>query len=741
MSAGHSQGGPMRTVLSTLPVLILLGGLVTHWTVSQASGRLIQLGEHLWPGYAAELRRQAEVSAEPEPSVPAEAAAPSNPSPTSAGDPLVDGILGDANAGDAATPPTGSDPLVDGILGDANAGDAAAPAASADPLVDDLLRDAGVDPSAPPPAPQAAPAPSLVVPAAPVALTGIQRAYIAVDRALSAFKDWGDDIYSELLLLLVAICGTTATASRGHIAPRAPHTRAADRFSQAVQLLANLLVCGSGWALHRAEVESGAEIQDPLASVGWAVGFGLMALFNLMNLARPLPDPQTAPAPLRERALAMLLGVPLYATMALLASTWFLLVESYPAGLAVYLQKLTEHAQLYVFVGLYVWTGMLLKQTRVAPLAFNLLRPWKLPPELLAAVTVTLASVPTAYSGASGIFVIACGSLIYQELRAAGARPHLALATTALSGSLGVVLRPCLLVVIVAALNPVTTDELYGAGKWVFLLTSGLYTAALLLLRQGSLRFASPSVAVPDMLGRMKALIPYALIAGAVLAFCTFALGAGLDEHTAPTVLPLVLLGMIAMEARPGLRSQQSAEGAAPAVGGEPSRLAAASHETAGHIGALLLLMSLSLTFGGAFERSELMSLVPEQLGSPFTAMAVLVAVLVTVGMMMDPYGAVIVVAATISKVAYANGISPTHFWMTVLVAFELGYLCPPIALNQLLTRQVVGAEEVDRVLSETTGGFWARNERILLPCSVMGTALLLVAFVPLFFYSTPPTP
>jgi TRAP-type C4-dicarboxylate transport system permease large subunit len=81
--------------------------------------------------------------------------------------------------------------------------------------------------------------------------------------------------------------------------------------------------------------------------------------------------------------------------------------------------------------------------------------------------------------------------------------------------------------------------------------------------------------------------------------------------------------------------------------------------------------------------------------------------------------------------VAYANGIDPIHFWMTVLVAFELGYLTPPVALNHLLTRSVIG-DDAELADYPPDAGFWWRHERVLLPVAVMGSALLLVAFVPL---------
>jgi len=157
-----------------------------------------------------------------------------------------------------------------------------------------------------------------------------------------------------------------------------------------------------------------------------------------------------------------------------------------------------------------------------------------------------------------------------------------------------------------------------------------------------------------------------------------------------------------------------------------------ATNETTGHIGALLMLMALSVSTGGIIERSGMMESLPETFANIWLATALLVCVMVVFGMIMDPYGAVILVNATIAHVAFNNGIDPLHFWMITLVAFELGYLTPPVALNHLLTRQVVGDDEVESA-KINEGPFFRRYEKYILPIIVMGTTLLIVSFLPLF--------
>jgi TRAP-type C4-dicarboxylate transport system permease large subunit len=143
------------------------------------------------------------------------------------------------------------------------------------------------------------------------------------------------------------------------------------------------------------------------------------------------------------------------------------------------------------------------------------------------------------------------------------------------------------------------------------------------------------------------------------------------------------------------------------------------------------MLRACSFTVGGILERTGGSFSFPDGFDSPLLAMLVIVVFLIFIGMIMDPFGALILVSGIIAPVAYQQGIEPIHFWMTCLVAFELGYLTPPVSLNHLLTKQVVGSHEVELALQEGHN-FYYRHERILLPLLVMSTTLLIVAFGPL---------
>ncbi|APR66391.1 TRAP transporter large permease subunit [Thalassolituus oleivorans] len=573
-------------------------------------------------------------------------------------------------------------------------------------------------------------------------ITPAVKLFRTVELGVARFGEMGLSAQRIMLAVLVLICGLTALFRRHHIALRPMITVMDYRVASGAQLIAATILFYSVYSFKNVAFSAGIAVttEHGILHWLWIGGFGVILLLSLFQF---IFVPKTAKP--GGSFLKAQLAVPLYATMCIISGTYFI-SAGHSAGIGIYLNQMMELSQLFLNVGLYVWIGMLLKRTELAGKVFNIFRPFKLPPEMLAVAVVALAAIPTAYTGGSGIFVIAVGGLIYAEMRRAGARRQLALAATAMSGSLGVVLRPCLLVVIVAALNnEVTTDQLFGWGVKVFFLTTALFAMMALITRQGPLRLDPPENVWPEFKAALKPLFPYVILVGVTLVVYALLLNAYLDEFSAPIILPVLLLVILIYErltqektGRENLnidylekRLVDSWDDVRKGNDSIEKTIREATTETTGHIGALLMLMGMSISIGGVIERVELMSMVPTEFGSIWVAMTLLVAILVVIGMIMDPYGAVILVSATIATIAYDSGIDPVHFWMVTLVAFELGYLSPPVALNHLLTRQVVGEEEV-RLSALEGHNFWYRHEKILLPLVTMGLALLVVAYVPL---------
>ena len=538
-------------------------------------------------------------------------------------------------------------------------------------------------------------------------------AFAVLEQAVERFGLFVLEQQKLILIAVLFLCAIKATLGRHHIAFRAVSSRFGHHLAQSLEVFA------LGGCLLPATYSLAAQQS---ANLHWVV-IGVIALLlaSLYCWIRGGAGLPTVGYKLKD-----LLSVPIYVYMLLISAAYFAFVENHLTGVAIYFSQLFEQADMFLKIGLYVWLGMLIKQSKLGTQVFDLLRPLRLGPGLFAWLSVLLLALPTAYTGASGIIIIALGATVYQELRASGARPSLAMATTAMTGSAGVVLRPCLIIVLIAALNKeVVTDALYDWGRWVFLLTMVLFGAVLWLM--GEWRWQRPSwqVVASPLSEALRALAKPLLLVVLIVLGYRLVLGAQLDEFSAPVILPVALLGVLWLERWLTKRSGGLRKSCR-------QQLIASSSETSLHLGALLMLMALSFTLGGVIERSDVVSLLPQVFASPLTCMAALVAMLVLIGMVMEPFGAVVLVSGTLATIAYNNGIEPVHFWMVTLVAFELGYLSPPVALNHLLTRQVIPPAEVQALEESHGDNFWQRHERFLLPLSVMTTVLILVAFVPL---------
>ena len=582
------------------------------------------------------------------------------------------------------------------------------------------------------------------------------RAYRTMETGFFWILKWGTENRVLLLILMVVIAAITASLKMHHIGLRPARTKLDFRIYNIAMIVGNGLLSASVISQYRSVINSGVISTYETIGVYWLWIF-LFVVLTLISIYKLFKIPENA-EPGGNFGLA-LLSIPLYAFMAIVTGIAFTFFMDYSMGQGIYLGLLVEFSGIFLNLALFIWAGMLLTQTRVMDLFLAVLRPWNLAPETLTWLILIGAAIPTAYTGASGIFVVAAGAIIYREVWNSGARRQYALAVSAMSGSLGVVLRPCLLVILISMLDSrhVTSDELFDHGIYVFWLTAFIFLGVSLFLAEDKFRINSPKIAVPGMLRAFVPVIPYILVVFAVIAFYKFGLDTQMDEFTAPVILPVMLLAFIlfdkmfgdklpvpenpnkalALEHEKTSVYLQEHGSAAENKRSFKGSIWFATSESVGHIGALIILMALSASVGGLIERSEIVTMVPTHLGSILITLGFMALLLALIGMTTDPFGAVILVAATIAPVAFENGIHPIHFWMIVLVAFEFGYVTPPVALNHLLTRLSVGDAEVAAADAEAKAkytSFYYRYERWILPIIVLFSALVLVTYAPYFF-------
>lgn len=568
-------------------------------------------------------------------------------------------------------------------------------------------------------------------------LTPTVVAYRTLETSFFGLFQFGTENRPLILLLLMGVTIVATTLGYHHISLVAPRYPRDFKVQAWTMLAASAVSLWSAIRYYQISVASGVEVEDPHIHFGWMAMFGALLLVSAWQTLRP-HRPNDAHHTGEGSWLHALKTVPLAGLMTLSSANYFFGAD-HPSGLAIYTNALMEFPNLPLQLALFIWGGMLFKQSRMVDVFMNLLRPWKLSPEALTYFVLLAAAIPTAYTGGSGAFVMAAGAIIYHEIRAVGGSSQYALGATAMSGSLGVVLSPSLLVLAIVAVNKeVTSDELFHWGIFVFVLTSTLFFIASQMRRERhTIDIAPVRVALPATLSQLPTLLPYIAVVAVVCTFYSTVLDSPLNEITAPIIMPVMMILIVVFDKLLQARGfgPQSAS-LAFAMHREKTAEASirvATMETVEHLGGYLFLILLSQAAGGVIERSGIIHYAPEVFDSAWTAMAFMSIALVVLGMFMEPLGAIFLVSGTLAPLAYKSGIDPVHFWVMVLMAFELGYLMPPVALNQLLARQVVGDALIEAADEEVAQhSFYRRYERWILPCAVMTLGLILVSFAPL---------
>jgi len=374
--------------------------------------------------------------------------------------------------------------------------------------------------------------------------------------------------------------------------------------------------------------------------------------------------------------LLTLLGLPLFITLAaggLLASHY---AELNPALLIVELNRLATSPYLAA-IPLFTFAGVVLAAggapKRLIQL-FNACVGWL--PGGMASVTIASCAFFTAFSGASGVTILALGGLMFPMLLHAGYGERFTLGLLTTSGSLGLLFAPSLPILLYGIVAGVSIDRLFLAGLvpgLLLMLILGIYS--LYIGRKTEVprhAFSWSNLAVALREGMWDLLLPVGVIVGIFGGYVTIS-----EASACTAVYVLVLEGFIHREIHLG------------------KYLVPLLKDTAILVGSILIILSVAMGLTNLLIDAQvpmkIFGWVKLHVYSQVEFLILLNLFLLVVGCMMDIFSAIVVVVPLILPIAKLYGIDPVHLGVIFLANLEIGYSTPPVGINLFIASQRFG--------------------------------------------------
>lgn len=367
------------------------------------------------------------------------------------------------------------------------------------------------------------------------------------------------------------------------------------------------------------------------------------------------------------------LGLPLFAALGaggLLAAHQ---AELDAAVLIIELNRLASSPNLTA-IPLFTFAGVVLAAggapQRLIRL-FNALIGWL--PGGIAAVALIACAFFTAFSGASGVTILALGGLLLPMLMSVGYRERFSLGLLTSSGSIGLLFPPSLPVLLFGIVAGVNIDALFLAGAvpgLLLLVMLGLYCTATGLWHHIP-RQPFTAVAMRQALraGVWDLLLPAGVVWGIFGGFVT------VSEAAACTAVYVLLLETVIHRSL-SLRRQ----------------LVPVLRETSVLVGSILVILGVAMGLTNLLIDAQvpmhLLEWVRANVDSQLQFLLLLNLMLLVVGAMMDIFSAIVVVVPLILPLAQQYGIDPVHLGIIFLANLEIGYLTPPVGLNLFIACQ-----------------------------------------------------
>lgn len=387
-------------------------------------------------------------------------------------------------------------------------------------------------------------------------------------------------------------------------------------------------------------------------------------------------------------ALAALAGAPLFALIGAVAMLG-LHGEGYELAIvAVEFQRIGQLPGLEA-IPLFALAGCLLGESQAPKRLVALSEAWLGGlPGGLAIVSVVSCALFTAFTGASGVTIVALGGLLYPALIAAGYPRGFVLGLLTAAGSLGLLFAPSLPLILygfvasqMGAQPAVGVEHLFIAGILPGLLM--VLAMAAFAVQQGRRLPATAPFAWSRAWGSLKDArweLPLPLLVlGAIYSGWLAASEAA--ALTAAYVLIVLLL----------IRRE---------IG--PRRLLQVAADAGRMCGVLLVVLGMALALSNWLIDREvptrLFEWISRHVDQAWLFLLLLNVFLLLVGMLLDIFSAVVILVPLLLPVAQGFGIHPAHLGIILLANLQLGYFTPPVGLNLFVASYRFGVPVLELV-------------------------------------------
>ncbi len=368
-----------------------------------------------------------------------------------------------------------------------------------------------------------------------------------------------------------------------------------------------------------------------------------------------------------------LFGAPLFAVIGAGALLGFYREEIDLSVVAIEIYRLAEMPVLLA-IPLFTFSGYLLGKSN-APHRLvqvtNAVLGWL--PGGLAMVALSACALFTAFTGASGVTIVALGVLLIPALAEAGYRDNFNLGLITTSGSLGLLFAPSLPLILYGVVaqqldlaEPVSIDDLFLAGilpgllMLIMLAGWSMWDTRAEYIARPSLSWRETGAALRESIWELP--LPFVVLGGIYSGY--FAV----SEAAAVTAL-YVLVVEVLIKREVKVREL-------PEIMRESMIL----------VGGILIILGVSLASTNYLIDTEvptrLFDTIHAHVQEKWTFLILLNLFLLVLGMMLDIFSALVLIVPIILPIAVAYDIHPVHLGIIFLANMQLGYLTPPVGMN-----------------------------------------------------------